>query len=101
MATEINPKRVSPLTGETLTNERVYWEHVDKARLLDTSEPLLVEEEANDSDFYDSLTANEVLEAIESGVFTAEEALEYELQVKQRKSLITKLEALNAKFSKE
>lgn len=40
MATLVNPERISPLTGETITNERIYYLHVQKAALRDAEKAL-------------------------------------------------------------
>ena len=85
MATEINPKRVSPLTGETLTNQRVYWQHVAQAQALAANlveaEPLLIESEDiytlehKGAGWYNIMLDGEVYESIR-GKEESEQALE-------------------------
>lgn len=96
MATPLNPERISPLTGETLTSEKIYWIHVRQAQEIEAAKEAekLAEASQLTADDYDKLTANEVLEAISEGKLEASQALAYELDNKQRSTLIAKLEAL-------
>lgn len=38
MATPLNPERISPLTGETLTSEKIYWIHVRQAQEIEAAQ---------------------------------------------------------------
>jgi len=94
MATEVNPKRVSPLTGETLTNQRIYWQHVAQAQARAANsveaEPLLIESEViytlehKGAGWYNIILNGEVFDSIRG-----------------KEEAEAKLEALNANINEE